>query len=61
MDIENIKTLSETFPHVLEAWLKRMTNVARLQILKEFESKYLKDFKKWFTTDVNRYFDGIGH
>jgi hypothetical protein len=61
MDLENIRTLSSTFPHVLEALLKRMTRVERYQVLKEFEDKYPKEFKTWFTPDVQRYFEGLGN
>ncbi len=60
MDIENISTLSSTLPHVLEALLKRMPPAERNQILKEFESRYPKEFKNWFTADVKAYFDSLG-
>jgi hypothetical protein len=59
-DIENMKTLSSTFPHVLEALVKRMGRTERMKLLKEFEDTYPKEFGIWFKAEVKKYLESYG-
>lgn len=55
MDANQAKTLSQNFPDVLLALLKRMNSAERAQVLKSFASEFPRDFKAWHTADVKSY------
>ncbi len=52
MDLEKLKTLSSTFPHILEALVKNMGKAKRTKLRKAFEDNYPKEFGRWYTAEV---------
>lgn len=52
MDSEKIPTLAKNFPDVLLALLQRMSAAERETVLKDFEAQSPKDFKAWYTPEV---------
>lgn len=52
MDSEKIPTLAKNFPDVPLALLQRMSAAEREAVLKDFEAQSPKDFKTWYTPEV---------
>ena len=55
MDSEKIPTLAKNFPDVLLALLQRMSPAEREAALKDFEAQSPKNFKAWYTAEVEGY------